>query len=223
MKQTSKQATKRIWSCTGLDQESSSGNTEDRSCFRFWIWWAETCRCIFVNSYHNGAQSQLSQTQARNIQRSNSGQISIIFTRTSHWRKSLYIVYNLSWTRANITARCRAVALETTQDNLSWLLAPVQVLIAVFLHTLHVCAPDEMGAPIQVTAFRQRDVGGAISDWLWCLWTCISFQRRSPAAEWHAAAAVFDIGLSYLFLFMDTSWLAFKRTQSVKAIAASPH
>lgn len=65
--------------------------------------------------------------------------------------------------RANITARCRAVALETIQDNLSSLLALVQVLIAVFLHTLHICAPDEMGALIQVAALRQKDGGGAIS------------------------------------------------------------
>lgn len=64
--------------------------------------------------------------------------------------------------RANITGRCRAVALETIQDNLSSLLALVQVLIAAFSSR----APDEMGALVQVAAFRQKDGGGAISAWL---------------------------------------------------------
>lgn len=53
--------------------------------------------------------------------------------------------------RANIRARRGAVALETIQDNLSSLLAPVQVLIAVFSSR----APDEVGALVQVAAFGQ--------------------------------------------------------------------
>lgn len=58
--------------------------------------------------------------------------------------------------RAKITERCRAVALETIQDNLSPLLARVQVLIAVFSSR----APDEMGAPVQVAAFMQAEGWG---------------------------------------------------------------
>lgn len=54
-----------------------------------------------------------------------------------------------------------AVALEKSQGYLSSLLARFQVLIAVFLHALDVCAPDEMGALIQ--AFRQKDEGRLIS------------------------------------------------------------
>lgn len=50
-------------------------------------------------------------------------------------------------------ARCRAVALETIQDNLSSPLALVQLLIAVSSSR----SPDEMGAPVQVAAFRQED------------------------------------------------------------------
>lgn len=61
------------------------------------------------------------------------------------------------------TACNSAVALETIQVYLSSLLALVQALIAVFLHALDVCAPDEMGALIQVAAFKQKDEGRLVS------------------------------------------------------------
>lgn len=53
-------------------------------------------------------------------------------------------------------------ALAHTQLYLSSLLALFQPLIAVCLHASHVCASDEMGAAIQVAAFRQKDEGGLI-------------------------------------------------------------
>lgn len=83
-----------------------------------------------------------------------------------------------------------------------------------------------MAALVQVAALRQKNGGGAI-----CPSALISpnlLSAPGPAAERHAsattaAAAVFDTSLSCLFLFMDTSRPAFKRTPSVKAIEASPH
>lgn len=80
---------------------------------------------------------------------------------------------NLMW--SYITVINRAVALEQIQVFLSSLLALFQVLIAVFLHALCVCASDEMGALVQVAASRQRDEGRLISGSLRCLWSCSIF------------------------------------------------
>lgn len=64
---------------------------------------------------------------------------------------------------SSITVSNGAVALETSQVYMSSLLALFQVLIALFLHALDVCASDEMGAFIQEAAFRQKDEGRLIS------------------------------------------------------------
>lgn len=75
----------------------------------------------------------------------------------------------------SLSESVRSVSLEKIQVYLSSLLALFQVLIAVFLHALHVCVSDEMGAFSHRAAFRQRDEGRLVSLSLWCLWTCSSF------------------------------------------------
>lgn len=91
--------------------------------------------------------------------------------------------------RAKITASCRAVALETIQDNLSFLLALVQVLIVVFASH----APDEMEALVQVAG---RSMGAEPS--------LGGFDLSEPASAFSTSSQLLNDSLLLLLLLNDS-------------------